>query len=268
MRIAARISSATPVPVEGSPARPAEAPAIRSRRNEGDITAGFSLSAAQILVANPHRGTPTMEYGAHLPIIDFDGRPWSLERLRAYAATAERLGFKYLCVNDHLVFTRPWLDCLTALTAVLDSSGSMRLVTSVALPVVRGPVALAKSLAALDVLSGGRLIVGLGPGSSARDYAAAGVPFEERWRRFDETVRVMRSLLVRDEPEFRGKYYSTEGVTLQPYPLQEPGPPLWIGSWGSEAGLRRAARFGDGWLASAYNTTPEGFAAAWNRIRQ
>ena len=209
-----------------------------------------------------------MEYGAHLPIIDFDGRPWSLQRLRGYAATAERLGFKYLCVNDHLVFTRPWLDCLTALTAVLDSSGSMRLVTSVALPVVRGPVALAKSLAALDVLSGGRLIVGLGPGSSARDYAAAGVPFEERWRRFDETVRIMRSLLVRDEPEFRGKYYSTEGVTLQPYPLQEPGPPLWIGSWGSEAGLRRAARFGDGWLASAYNTTPEGFAAAWNRIRQ
>src|SRR3990172_3561718 len=209
-----------------------------------------------------------MEYGAHLPIIDFDGRSWSLERLRAYAATAERLGFKYLCVNDHLVFTRPWLDCLTALAAVLDSSGSMRLVTSVALPVVRGPVALAKSLAALDVLSGGRLIVGLGPGSSARDYAAAGVPFEERWRRFDETVRIMRSLLVRDEPEFRGKYYSTEGVTLQPYPLQEPGPPLWIGSWGSEAGLRRAARFGDGWLASAYNTTPEGLAAAWNRIRQ
>ncbi len=140
-----------------------------------------------------------MEYGAHLPIIDFDGRPWSLERLRAYAATAERLGFKYLCVNDHLVFTRPWLDCLTALAAVLDSSGSMRLVTSVALPVLRGPVALAKSLAAIDVLSGGRLIVG---------------------------------------------------------------------SWGSEAGLRRAVRFGDGWLASAYNTTPEGFAAAWNRIRQ
>ncbi len=208
-----------------------------------------------------------MEYGAHLPIIDFDGRPWSLERLRAYAATAERLGFKYLCVNDHLVFTRPWLDCLTALTAVLDSSGSMRLVTSVALPVVRGPVALAKSLAAIDVLSGGRLIVGLGPGSSTRDYAAAGVPFEERWRRFDETVRIMRSLLVREEPEFRGRYYSTEGVTLQPYPLQEPGPPLWIGSWGSEAGLRRAARFGDGWLASAYNTTPERFAAAWKRLR-
>jgi len=208
-----------------------------------------------------------MEFGAHLPIVGFDGRSWSLERLRAYATSAERLGFRYLCVNDHLVFSRPWLDCLTALAAVLDSSGSMRLVTSVALPVVRGPVALAKSLAALDVLSGGRLVVGLGPGSSARDYAAAGVPFEERWRRFDETVRVLRALLTRGAPEFRGQDYSTEGVTLEPYPLQQPGPPLWIGSWGSEAGLRRAARYGDGWLASAYNTTPARFTAAWQRLR-
>src|SRR3989304_3932060 len=104
MRIAARISSATPVPVEGSPARPAgarsprarmahgnvrppinpaEAPAMRSRRNEGDIKAGFSPSTAQILATNPYRGRRTMEYGAHLPIIDFDGRPWSLQRLRA-----------------------------------------------------------------------------------------------------------------------------------------------------------------------------------------
>src|SRR3989304_4651606 len=156
-----------------------------------------------------------MEFGAHLPIVGFDGRSWSLERLRAYATSAERLGFRYLCVNDHLVFSRPWLDCLTALAAVLDSSGSMRVVAS-------------------GGVSGGRLVVGLGPGSSARDYAAAGVPFEERWRRFDETVRVLRALLTRGAPEFRGQDYSTEGVTLEPYPLQQPGPPLWIGSWGSE----------------------------------
>src|SRR3989337_4145544 len=176
MRIAVPSSRGAPTPVEGNPARPAaarspcacmaqvtarppispaEAPAMRSRRNEGDIKAGFSPSTAQILATNPYRGRRTMEYGAHLPIIDFDGRSWSLQRLRAYAATAERLGFKYLCVNDHLVFTRPWLDCLNALAAVLDSSGSMRLVTSVALPLVSQPVALAKSLAALDVLSGG-----------------------------------------------------------------------------------------------------------------
>ncbi len=208
-----------------------------------------------------------MEFGAHLPIIDFDGRPWSLRRLRSYAETAARLGFKYLCVNDHLLFGRPWLDALTALTAVIEESASMRLVASVALPVVRGPVPLAKSLAALDVLSEGRVIVGLGPGSSPRDYAAMGIPFEERWKRFDESVRVMRALLQRNEPAFRGRFYSTEGVLLEPRPVQDPGPPIWIGSWGSEAGVRRVARFGDGWLASAYNATPERFAEAWRLLR-
>jgi len=207
-----------------------------------------------------------MEFGAHLPVIDFDGRPWSLRRLAAFAAAARRLGFAALCVNDHLVWPRPWLDSLTALAAVLEVSAPLALITSILLPVVRGPVALAKSLAALDLLSGGRLVVGVGPGSSPCDYAAVGIPFAERWPRFDESVRVLRALLVRGEPEFRGRFYSTEGIVLEPAPAQSPGPAIWVGSWGSEAGLRRAARLGDGWLASAYNITPERFAAAWHRL--
>jgi alkanesulfonate monooxygenase SsuD/methylene tetrahydromethanopterin reductase-like flavin-dependent oxidoreductase (luciferase family) len=142
----------------------------------------------------------------------------------------------------------------------------MALATTVALPVVRGPVALAKSLAAIDLLSGGRLVVGVGPGSSARDYAAVGVPFEERWKRLDEAVQALRALWLGDGPPFRGEFYSTEGLTLEPYPAQRPGPPIWIGSWGSEAGLGRVARLGDGWLASAYNTTPEAFATARRRL--
>ncbi len=104
------------------------------------------------------------------------------------------------------------------------------------LPVIRGPVQSAKLLAAIDGLSGGRLVAGLGPGSSARDYEAAGVLFEERWPRFDDSIGALRSQL----PD---------------------GPPLWIASWGSPAGLRRVARLGDGWLASGYNTTPERFGA-------
>jgi alkanesulfonate monooxygenase SsuD/methylene tetrahydromethanopterin reductase-like flavin-dependent oxidoreductase (luciferase family) len=129
-------------------------------------------------------------------------------------------------------------------------------------------VALAKSLAAIDLLSGGRLVVGVGPGSSARDYEAVGIPFEERWKRLDEAVQVLRTLWLGEGPQFRGEFYSTEGVTLEPRPAQRPGPPIWIGSWGSEAGLRRVARLGDGWLASAYNTTPEAFAAARRRLAE
>jgi alkanesulfonate monooxygenase SsuD/methylene tetrahydromethanopterin reductase-like flavin-dependent oxidoreductase (luciferase family) len=142
----------------------------------------------------------------------------------------------------------------------------MALATTVALPVVRGPVALAKSLAAIDLLSGGRLVVGVGPGSSARDYAAVGIPFEERWKRLDEAVQALRALWLGEGTPFKGEFYSTEGVTLEPRPAQRSGPPIWIGSWGSEAGLRRVARLGDGWLASAYNTTPVAFAADWRRL--
>jgi alkanesulfonate monooxygenase SsuD/methylene tetrahydromethanopterin reductase-like flavin-dependent oxidoreductase (luciferase family) len=127
-------------------------------------------------------------------------------------------------------------------------------------------VALAKSMAAIDFLSGGRLIVGVGPGSSARDYDAVGVPFEERWKRLDEAVEALRALWRGDGPPFEGAFYSTTGIVPEPRPLQRPGPPIWIGSWGSEAGLRRTARLGDGWLASAYNTTPEAFADAGARL--
>ena|SRR5215212_9591973 len=207
-----------------------------------------------------------MDYGAHLPLIALNSQPWTLHRLLEYAETAESVGFQALSANDHLVFSRPWLDGPTALAAVLSRTGEMALATTVALPVVRGPVALAKSLAAIDLLSGGRLVVGVGPGSSARDYAVVGVPFEERWKRLDEAVRALRVLWRGEGPPYKGEFYSTEGVTLEPYPAQRCGPPIWIGSWGSEAGLRRVARLGDGWLASAYNTTPEAFAAAWGRL--
>jgi probable F420-dependent oxidoreductase len=207
-----------------------------------------------------------MDYGVHLPLIGFGERPPYLRHLMQYTETAERLGFAALSVNDHLLFSRPWLDGPTALSSILTATGQMDLMTTVALPVVRGPVALAKSMAAIDILSGGRLIVGVGPGSSARDYAAAGIPFEERFKRLDESVQTLRALWREDGAPFRGEFYSTEGVVLEPRPSRQPGPPIWIGSWGSEAGLRRTARLGDGWLASAYNTTPEEFADARSRL--
>jgi probable F420-dependent oxidoreductase len=199
-----------------------------------------------------------VEYGAHLPLIDL-GAGRSLPALKDYARAAAELGFRYLCANDHLVFRRPWLDGPTALAALIDEAEGMRLATTVSLPVLRGPAQLAKTLAAIDVLSEGRLVVGVGPGSSAADYAAAGVPFDQRWRRFDEAVRALRALLRCDPDGFDGEFHSTRGVVLEPRCVQRPGPPIWIASWGSPAGLRRVARLGDGWIASAYNTTPARF---------
>jgi len=135
-----------------------------------------------------------MEYGVHLPLISFAGESRSLQDLRAYAVKARDLGYAYLCTNDHLLFSRPWLDGPTALSAVLDVSGDMRLATTVALPVLRGPVATAKALGAIDMLSGGRMTVGVGPGSSEADYKVAGLEFSKRWKRFDESISALRAL--------------------------------------------------------------------------
>jgi alkanesulfonate monooxygenase SsuD/methylene tetrahydromethanopterin reductase-like flavin-dependent oxidoreductase (luciferase family) len=199
--------------------------------------------------------------------MDFGGHPYTLDHLVEYASAASSLGFAAASANDHLVFATPWLDGPTALAAVIAASGDMTLATSVALPVVRGPIALAKALSAIDRLSDGRLVVGVGPGSSEQDYAAVGIDFSERWARLDEAVQLLHALWHRESEPFVGRWYSSEGIDLEPRPAQPDGPPIWIGSWGSDVGLRRVARLADGWLASAYNITPSEFAGAWARLQ-
>jgi alkanesulfonate monooxygenase SsuD/methylene tetrahydromethanopterin reductase-like flavin-dependent oxidoreductase (luciferase family) len=199
--------------------------------------------------------------------MDFGGHPYTLDHLVAYTKTAAQLGFDALSVNDHMVFSVPWLDGPIALAAVIEHSQTMTLATTVVLATVRGPVPVAKTLGAIDRLSGGRLVVTVGPGSSEQDYAAVGLDFSERWQRFDEAIGALRALWQPDGEAFVGRFYSTEGVRLEPLPAQRHGPPIWVGSWGSAAGLRRVSRLADGWLASAYNTTPELFGDAWQTLR-
>ena len=203
-----------------------------------------------------------MELAVHLPLMEFGSEGQSLARLTGAVDAARQCGFAAVSANDHFLFQVPWLDGPTALAAVVERSGVMELATTVALVALRGPVPLAKTLVALDVVSDGRVVAGVGPGSSERDYDAVGVPYEERWERFEEAVAVLRSLLRGDpEPENR-RFYALPGSQLAPAPRRPGGIPLWIGSWGSKAGLRRVARLGDGWLASAYNTAPDRFKAA------
>jgi alkanesulfonate monooxygenase SsuD/methylene tetrahydromethanopterin reductase-like flavin-dependent oxidoreductase (luciferase family) len=203
-----------------------------------------------------------MELGVHLPLIEFGNEGLSLARLHAVVDTARESGFVAISANDHFVFPTPWLDGPAALAAVIERSSDMTLATTISLAPLRGPVPLAKTLAALDLLSGGRLTAGVGPGSSKQDYDALGIPFEDRWKRFDEAMLILRALL-RDKPmPDRPKHFALPDAPLAPAPRQADGIPLWIGSWGSPAGLRRVAQLGDGWLASGYNTTPEQFASA------
>ena len=190
-----------------------------------------------------------MELGVHLPLMEFGDEGLSLARLTRTVDAARECGFAAISANDHFLFQTPWLDGPTALAAMVERSGAMELATTVSLVALRGPVPLAKALSALDLLSDGRVVAGVGPGSSERDYDAIGVPYEERWKLFDEAVATLRDLLSPDSE-------------LEPAPRRSGGIPLWIASWGSAAGLRRVARLGDGWFASAYNTTPERFSAA------
>ena len=208
-----------------------------------------------------------MDLGVHLPLIQFGDDELSYGRLGATVDAARDCGFAAVSANDHFVFQRPWLDGPTALASVIERSGSMTLATTVALSTLRGPIALAKALAAIDLLSGGRLIAALGPGSSPRDYELAGVDFDERWKRFEESVVVLRALLERKAPPQDARYYPLPAdLQLLPGPAQPV--PLWVGSWGSAAGLARVTRVADGWLASAYNTTPERFAAGLAKLGQ
>lgn len=208
-----------------------------------------------------------MKIGVHLPLMEFRGEGQSLSRVMDVVDAARESGLSALSANDHFVFSTPWLDGLMALAAAIERSGEMTLATTISLPALRGPVPVAKALAALDLLSEGRLIAGVGPGSSRADYAAVGIPFEERWQRFEESVRILRALL-RGEPFPEARYFSIPEGDLAPPPCQASGVPIWIGSWGSDAGLARVARLADGWLASAYNTTTARFAAARESLAQ
>lgn len=198
----------------------------------------------------------------HLPQVAASGERVDVRRVRDVVDAARDLGLAAVCANDHLAFHRPWLDGPTLLAAVADRAGGMDLATTVALPSLRGPVQLAAVLATLGALAPGRVVAGVGAGSSATDHALAGVPFEDRWRRFEESLAVLRGL-VGGGPVPAGWADLLAGAEV----AAPPGPvPIWVASWGSPAGLRRVARWGDGWLASAYNTTPQAFAEGRRRL--
>jgi alkanesulfonate monooxygenase SsuD/methylene tetrahydromethanopterin reductase-like flavin-dependent oxidoreductase (luciferase family) len=115
---------------------------------------------------------------------------------------------------------------------VIERSGEMTLATTISLAALRGPLPLAKTLAALDLLSGGRLVAGVGPGSSKRDYDALGVSFEDRWARFDEAVMILRALLRDERPPAHTRYFALPDAPLEAAPQHGGGLPVWVGSWG------------------------------------
>jgi alkanesulfonate monooxygenase SsuD/methylene tetrahydromethanopterin reductase-like flavin-dependent oxidoreductase (luciferase family) len=206
-----------------------------------------------------------MEYGITFPRAGVAEQPSPLKYLTHFAREAEQMGCAYGVIGDRL---ESGLDPFSVLTAIAEASGRMRLATSVLVLPPRGILVAAKLYASLDVLTGGRVIAGVGTGSLFRDYAVVGMAHDDMWPRFEEGVRALRAYLTPGAPPFQGRFYDTDGVTLEPPPVQRPGLPIWIGSWGSQAGLRRVARLADGWLSSAGpgHQSPEQFAADVKRL--
>jgi probable F420-dependent oxidoreductase len=173
------------------------------------------------------------------------------------AALAERLGYDSLWAGEHVVVPsprvepspmepdEPILDPLVALAHVAARTERVRLGTGVIILPQRNPLVLAKQVASLDVLSSGRLILGLGVGYLEPEMRAVGVPMEGRGSRADEYLAAMRALWEDEAPAYRGRHVRLEGVDAHPRPVQAPLPVVVGGH--SRAAHRRAARGADGW---------------------
>jgi probable F420-dependent oxidoreductase len=211
-----------------------------------------------------------MQVGLSLP---FTGPLATADAIRAYAQTAEQLGYDSVWVGDHVVFPSgyashypystawsgpqkdmPVLDPIATLSFVAAQTNRVRLGTSVLLLPARNPVLQAKSFSTLDVLSRGRSIFGVGVGWLEEEYRALGVPFERRGARADEYLELITLIWTGDEVTFRGEFYSLDPCYVLPAPVQRPHPPVWIGG-NSAAALRRVARRGDGWIAAFVDAT-------------
>ena len=206
-----------------------------------------------------------MEYGITFPRAGVADQPSPWKYLTNFARESEQMGCVYGVIGDRL---ESGIDPFSVLTAIVEASGRMRLATSVLVLPPRGILVASKLYASLDVLTGGRVIAGVGTGSMFRDYEVVGMDHTDMWPRFEEGVRAMRAYLTPGAPPFQGRFYNTTGVNLEPKPVQRPGLPIWIGSWGSDAGLRRVARLADGWLSSAGpgHQSPEQFAEDVTRL--
>jgi probable F420-dependent oxidoreductase len=203
-----------------------------------------------------------MRYGFYLPT---RGRSAEPDALEALVQRGERLGFHSTVIADHIVFPvqiaskYPYtvtgafpgggdtLEQLTLMAFVAAKTSRLRLITSVMILPHRNPVLTAKMLATIDVLSAGRLVVGVGVGWLREEFAALGAAdFDRRGAVSDEYIRIFKTLWTQNPASFAGEFYRFETLKCLPQPVQKPHPPIWVGGH-SRAALRRAARHGDGW---------------------
>ncbi|MFB3819595.1 MAG: LLM class F420-dependent oxidoreductase [Candidatus Methylomirabilales bacterium] len=205
-----------------------------------------------------------MRFGFSIPTRGALGGPETIRRL---AEAAEQLQYDSVWITDHVVLPRQtagtypydpagrwdleaaqhYLEALTVMSYAAGLTRRVRVGSSILVLPQRNPVLVAKAVATLDVLTGGRVILAVGVGWLKEEFEALGVrSFAERGAVTDEYIRLLRALWTEEWPSFRGRFYTLEEVRFFPKPVQRPHPPIWIGGHTPPA-LRRAGRLGDGW---------------------
>ena len=163
---------------------------------------------------------------------------------------SEELGLDSIWLSDRVVSPALSLDSMTMMAALAARTRRMKFGNSVLVLPLRNPTLLAKEIATVDFISGGRILPAVGLGTdNPVEFEACGVSMKERAGRTDEAIELMRLLWTQDRVTFQGRYYKTTEATVEPKPVQKPCPPIWIGGR-TEAAFRRVGRLGDGWLTA------------------
>src|ERR1700737_4656955 len=220
------------------------------------IVPPFVSALANAFSSETSTGERRMQLGIHLPHAGSQATPALIKR---HAQRAEALGLSDVWVSEHIIVPRAqfprsplFYDPILTLTWVASVTERVRLGTSVIVLPMRHPLPLAKELSTLHNLSGGRLILGAGVGWLEPEFAALGVPFNERGRRLDEGLAMMRAVWTQDPVTFKSRFIPAviEGMTMTPMPISPI--PLWLGG-SSDAALHRTIRIGDGWHGSRHS---------------
>jgi alkanesulfonate monooxygenase len=225
-----------------------------------------------------------VKHGLRIPSFALGPRTASLQTMGEYLRRAEDLGFESAVTIDHLLLTPPayactWLEAMTTLAALAGVTRTIRLGTMVLVLPLRNPVYFAKEWATLDVLTGGRTILGLGVGWHEEEFALMGVPYRERGPRTSEAIEVLKALWAGDDVTYQGRFYRFRNLTIDPKPVQTPHPPIWLGG-GTQPSekvygqtvpdigpvLRRIARYADTWVPHS-SATPAMVKDDWARVQ-
>jgi len=226
-----------------------------------------------------------MRYGLRIPSFALGPKTATLDAMGRYLRRAEDLGFDCAVSIDHLLLTPPayactWLEPISLLSALAGVTRTMKLGTMVLVLPLRNPAYFAKEWATLDLLSGGRTILGIGVGWHEEEFALMGVPHRERGSRMNEAIEVLKALWAGDHVTYEGKYYRVRNLTIDPKPARRPHPPIWIGGGSQpfekvygqtvtniDPVLRRIAKYADTWVPHS-SATPEMVKGDWEKVQR